>query len=130
MRKDDLSLQHYKGFMENDKVLALKYGLDKSIFFKSKATIDINSLRYRIISKYSHGAVKDEQIIYLIGDSIEIDNPYNLKIRADKIVSEALHISRKKAKQLIKSGIITFNDYPRQNLEILIIGDIYNEPSH
>ena len=127
VRKEDFSSLHYNAFMENDKDLAMKYGLDKSVFSRNKAEIDRTGIKHLIIPINSHNPDEDEQILHLIGDSIEIENPYGLKIRTEKLIAETLHISRKQAKQLKISGVITLNNYPDRKLELLIKGDIYNE---
>lgn len=126
-KKEDLSQHHYKSFLENDKDLAMKYGMDKSILLRNRAEIDKNGIKYHTIPKITRKLEVDEQIFYLIGDSIEIENPYGLKIRLDKIISEILHVSRKKVTQLEISGAITLNHNLGQNLEILVKGSIYNE---
>lgn len=126
LQKDALSQQQYKNFMENDKELAMKYGVDKSIFAKNKAEIDKNGMRYQTQLKTSPTLDPDEPINFREGDSIELENPCSLKLRPDKILAEILNISRSKAVQLEEAGIITLMNDPGQNLEVLIHGDINN----
>lgn len=126
-KKEDLSPQQYKSFMESDKELAMNYGMDKSIFSKNKAEIDKNGIKYQTIPKNVQKHTVDKQTFYLAGDLIEVRNPYELKIRTDKMISEILQISRTKATQLEISGVIHLNHHPGQNLELLIKGNIYNE---
>lgn len=45
LRKDTLSLELYKGFMENDEELSKVYDTDKSLFVRNKAEIDWKSSR-------------------------------------------------------------------------------------
>ncbi len=125
--KVDLPLQHYKSFMENDKVLAMRYGMDKSILSKNKAEIDKNGIKYQTITKEAQSHNTDGEINHLAGDFIKIENTYGLKIRADKIIADILHVSRTKAAQLEVSGIITLNHLPGQNLEVIINENIYHE---
>lgn len=129
LRNNAISKEHYKGFLENDKELALSYGLDKSIFLKNKLEINLSTIKYQLFPGHYHKTNKDEPIHYRNGDILEIENPYGLKVRTDKMISELLHVSRTKAKQLELSGVITFMNNPGKSLQLIIRGDPYHDTS-
>ncbi len=114
--------------MENNIDLAVVYGTDKSVFAKNKAEIDYNNMKYQIHSLNSIGNMKDTSIRFELDDLIIIENPFDLKIRTDKIVAELLRTTRNKEKQLEKAEMIVIkNNSIERNIEILIKGAINNE---
>ncbi len=129
LRNNAFSKEHYKGFLENDKALALSYGLDKSIFLKNKLEINLSTIKYQLLPGHYQKTHKDEPLQYRNGDIVEIENPYGLKVRTDKMISELFHVSRTKAKQLELSGVITFINNPGQSLTLIIRGDLYHDSS-
>lgn len=88
----------YEGFLANNPALAKIYGLNKQLMAKNKVEVDWNDLAYELVGESLEGTLG-------IG-SIEIQNPYGLKLRTEKVLSEILQISRNKVKLLEKEGII------------------------
>ena len=128
LRPQDISPEHYKKFMENDFNLANVYGTDKSVFAKNKAEINYNNIKYQINSLNSVGTNNYAPICFQSGDQLLIENPFELKIRTDKIVAELLNITRSKEKQLEKTGKVILRNNPlERNIEILIQGDFNYE---
>lgn len=91
--------REYESFLSNDKKLALMYGMNKALFIRNRVEIDAGEIEYEISP--SEGACADHMV-----ECIEIDNPYEVKIRTDKIVSQILNITRAQVKQLEQSGMI------------------------
>lgn len=95
-----------KSFMENNEELAKIYGTDISFFARNKGEIDWDNVQYEITNKNLINITIEKQIPFQSGDIIQIDNPFGIKIRADKIISEVLHISRNKIKRLKETNSI------------------------
>lgn len=95
-----------ESFMENNKELAKLYGTDISFFARNKGKIDWDNVQYEITNTNTINITSEKQILFHSGDLIQIDNPSGIKIRADKIISEVLHISRSKVKQLKETNAI------------------------
>lgn len=91
MKPSFLARDEYQAFLENDKELALKYGMNKGIFEANRAQIDATNI------PYSLKKLKEEEKPEFV-----IKNPYGLKIRTDKLLAEVLEISRSAAKELLK----------------------------
>jgi hypothetical protein len=89
--------------MGNDLELAREYGNNKNLFTRNKAEIDLEHISYCIAT------IKKEPDD--TGNYIVINNPYELKIRVDKLLSEMMGISRTQVKQLMKEERI----YIKQN---------------
>ncbi len=114
-----------KGFMENDKALAKKYGTDKSLFVRNKAEVDWSSIKYQIINNKNQQPVTENMTAYKSGDCIQISNPFGLNIRADKIIADILSLTRSRVKQRQKDGEIEIaENRPDNNINITIYGDI------
>ena len=88
----------YEQFLANDQDMALKYGMDRSLFIRNKAEIDAEHINYSIN--------KVEVVDSRYGEGFEIYNPYELKLRTDKVVAEILGLSRSEIKECIKQGEI------------------------
>lgn len=89
-----------ENLMENNEDLAKLYGTDISFFARNKGDIDWDNVQYEITNITPVHITTEKQILFQSGDLIQIDNPFGIKIREDKIISEVLHISRNKVKQL------------------------------
>ena len=92
--------QIYQSFLENDRELALEYVNDKQLFSKNKAEIDLES------EKYHMRVIKGE----LTNDFeyIEIANPFELRVRTDRVIADLLGISRSKLKIWINNEVIVY----------------------
>lgn len=98
-KSQSFSREVLHNYMTNDYDLTFKWGLDKSLFHNNKAIIDENSLVYEI-----------EETGHRLGQEMIIHNPYNIKLRLDKVLSEIFKLSRSQVKQMIKSGKIKSGD--------------------
>lgn len=126
LSSNNLSSDQISSFMENDKELAMKYGTDKSFFVRNRAEIDWKNINYLIINTETQKLATDEYTVFKSGDLIQISNPCWLKIRIDKIISDTLHITRNKIKQLQETGTIeVIRNHSDSNIDIAILGDIY-----
>ena len=114
---DQFSPSQYQGFMNNEKVLAKKYGTDKSYFLKNKAEIDWSCVKYQLVNTNSLQSSAEETNLLHPGDILHIENPSGLKVRNDKIIAELFHITRNAAKRLEESGSINI---VRNNLGLSI----------
>jgi len=92
----------YEYFLVNDKELALKYGMNKALFARNKAEIDCESVTYRL-EKIEIEEGSNEQ-------GFMIENPYEIKLRTDKVISQVLGISRNEVKEFISNGQISFEN--------------------
>lgn len=93
-----MSVDQYNKFLANDKELALAYGNTKALFARNKAEIDLEHINYDVVGIDKKRPKVDYGIV--------ISNPYEIKIRADKVLSQILGITRNQIKQLIKQEVI------------------------
>ena len=101
----------YALFLANDGDLALKYGTDRQLFIRNKAEIDGNDINYELIPNETAD----------VQSKLIIENPYELKVRTDKVAAELLGITRSKIKQLEKSGLIEYEqNYLGRQTEIIV----------
>lgn len=100
--------EQYEGFLSNDKSLASQHALNKEIFIKNHAEIDMEKLEYELVWFPDKGLSYDNII------QVEIKNPYSLQLRLDKIIAKELLLSRTQVKKCMESGRI----YSLENLEI------------
>lgn len=103
IRPTDIPAEKYKAFLANDKLLALSYGTSLEFFQKNKAQPDINILEYTYEKLSSTVLSTDAESNLLV-----IYNPFRLKIRMDKLLSEILDISRSRLQKLSNDNIIFF----------------------
>lgn len=88
----------YEAFLANDEKMALKYGMARSLFIRNKAEIDAEHISYTI-NKVQVEQNEDRE-------GFEIYNPYELRLRTDKVIAEILGLSRSEMKAYIESGQI------------------------
>lgn len=125
VKTEMISSEEYRLFMENDALLALKYGTDKTVFAKNKAEIDNSKMNYHLLS-VNEQTGKLNPIVFQTGDLIEIENISEIKLRWDKLAAEILHISRNKLKMLeTNEKIKIISEISNQKIEIWIQEDIY-----
>ncbi|MGL5437956.1 MAG: DUF1062 domain-containing protein [Lachnospiraceae bacterium] len=101
----------YQKFMANNKGLAEAYGRDKRLFASNKAETDCNSMKYRLRLLQGDDELDD-------CGWITIKNPFQLKVRADKLMAELLCISRSREKELEKSGSIIIDSNDREEIRV------------
>lgn len=97
--------EEYQCFQENNEQLAETYGKTVLLFRKNKADIDLEKINYdfvKVNEAVEHGNFADQIVI-------TINNPYQLKIRPEKQIAEALGLSRSRVKNLLEEGRIEWN---------------------
>lgn len=97
IRPSELSVEDYERYLANDRELALQHGMDKNILARNKAEIDWENLSYEL-ELLSEEAQQSSGIL--------IRNPYNIKIRVDKVLADVLPINRSSIKKLMKQDAI------------------------
>lgn len=91
-RPSEINNNEYIRILANDIDLATEYGNKKEIFARNKSEIDLESLQYQIIQSFD-GSHQSEEII--------IRNPYELKLRTDRVLADIFKITRSMVKSLI-----------------------------
>lgn len=94
--RTELKKEEYEKLLANDALLALEYGNRRELFAKNRAEIDYENVSYQI-NKITAACESTSAVL-------EIRNPYGVRIRSDKILSEILQLPRNKIKQMIKDG--------------------------
>lgn len=92
--------EEYQCFLNNDEQFAEMHGKNMHLFRKNKATVDFEKVNYEFVKLHEtmeYGNF-EEQI------EISINNPYQLKIRPEKQISEILGLSRSQVKNLLEKG--------------------------
>ncbi len=97
IKPSELSTEEYSRYLSNDDELAMKHGMDKNLLSKNKVEIDWENLSFEL-----YPILKSRQQ----SSCIAIQNPYDIKVRMDKILSEILEISRSRVKELIKQELL------------------------
>ena len=113
-------------FTQNDAALAYKYGTDPHFFAQNKAEVDWANVVYRLEHNPNETTSNESTIHpFKAGDLIALHNPSHLKVRAEKVISEVLNISRSKLNVCLKSNDIQIiEDKINHKLNIQIINDI------
>lgn len=93
----DLSNEHLEQFMRNDKALAGQIGFDSALHARNKVFLDLSEVPIAIV-----GDIPNESEATLI----EIECTVALGLRADKVLSQKLSVSRASIKQHILEGRI------------------------
>lgn len=111
IKPTEIPSEDYRRFLANDKELALSYGMNKSFFTKNKAQIDKDDIMYELIpvkGDETAGVKKADEVGTEVDQEeitqIMIYNPYELKIRLDKVVAEILQLSRSRVRKLLEEG--------------------------
>lgn len=102
VKPTEIPEENYKCFLANDAKLALEYGMDKALLARNKAFISDEDMEYDLFPKIQNEVPKWQEEIPKT--QIILENPYGLKVREDKLVSEILKISRSKAKKILTQG--------------------------
>ncbi len=92
-----------EGFMSNSNKLAKYYGNTCEFFSHNKAEIDWNSICYTIEAEEDY----EMDVLSALeqGDTIIIHNPFCLKVRVERLLSDLFNISRTKVKEQIKNNV-------------------------
>ena len=106
-RPEDISSEEYAQFRANSSKLAYRYGTDSSLFARNRAEVNWPDMSYHLenVENQSEQDRDDVEIKSLqdwedVEIEIVIENPHQLRIRADKLVADYLNVSRGKLKQL------------------------------
>ena len=93
----------YQRFLSNDEQLAEEYGRNFQLLQKNKAEIDSKNVNYELVKLQEtvDETACDNQTLIII------HNPYDLKIRPEKLISDILGLSTNQAKKLIAKETIT-----------------------
>lgn len=106
VNRTEIPMERYQRFLANDGQEALRVGLDKTLFKRAKAEIDWEAVEYEVCP-CAGGAGREECPFVKSADGeteIVLHNPYELKLRADKILTEILSLSRTRVRQMMKDG--------------------------
>lgn len=100
----DIPGEEYRQFLENHREAALWWGTRKEVFARNRAEIDPEGIEYETIligkeNEENEGREGKKRLI-------AIDNPYELKIRTDKVAAEICHITRSRLRRLVQEGKI------------------------
>ena len=89
--------EKYQLFLANDERLAMEYGTNYAFFRKNQVEVDGESICYHYEKEMK------EQFLGLSYDGkIQINNPYGLKLRPEKVAAEMLQMSRSQIKKLLQ----------------------------
>ncbi|WP_099466882.1 DUF1062 domain-containing protein [Konateibacter massiliensis] len=116
-RPESLLRQEYEEFLRNSSGLAFQYGTDSQFFARNKAEVDWTQIKYMM--KRQNDRMDGKELLFQKGDLLVIRNPYLLKIRTDKIVSEILKFTRTRIKELERLGVIIVEE-DKQEHKIII----------
>ncbi|MCM1047939.1 MAG: DUF1062 domain-containing protein [Clostridiales bacterium] len=97
--------EEYRRFLDNDEEFAQMYGKNMQLFKKNRANIDWEKLNYDFVKR--HETMENNSSDDML--AVTISNPYQLKIRLEKQISEVLDLSVNQVKSLIKKGDIAIN---------------------
>jgi hypothetical protein len=99
---EDVDRGLYGAFLGNSAELALRYAFDASALARNNASVCYDSVRCQVSGDM---IAADEQGGAYV--TLNIENPYGIEIRLDKLLSETLGVSRSKVKRCIDSGDIS-----------------------
>lgn len=97
IRPEKIDKQEYLHFLENDSETAFHYGLDKTLMAKCRAEIDWDKVSYHfeMLSEQKQNAS-----CYIV------QNPYQLKIRPERIAAQILRLGRNQIKKMLQTETI------------------------
>ena len=96
-----ISKDLYKKFMENDTELAFTYGINELLFEKNGLQIDKTDIIYKLICDE-----EKNEVVFIV------HNPYQIKVKVSKIISEIIGCSSNKVLKMKNEGILEYEgDY-------------------
>lgn len=101
---DKLPEAAYRAFLANDASAVFRYGMDKGIFKKNRVELFWDAAGYEVQTAEACAADAESGITL-----VNLENPYGIPVRSDKIVSGILGVSRSKVKELLKNGQLVVN---------------------
>lgn len=118
VRPAEIPEREYTCLMENDAQMALRLGTDRQLFARCRAEIDWEAVYWKAVPK-ERPEQDTEQILLL-------DNPYELKLRTDKVVAQILGLTRNKVRQLGEQDKIRIEqNYLGRRTQVWIAGGFY-----
>lgn len=144
VKPESLDAEEYQKFLKNDAELAMEYGMSKSILGKGKAEIDYEHMEYDILKVEAAGDDLSESCMdekqsggdpqtavqtpqKFASNQIRIENPYEIKIRLERVLAEITGISRSRIRKEMKAGGIVVNtpsDVPGKMISVEIHSEI------
>lgn len=118
IHKNRLNKAEYEAFLRNDQEIVYKYGLNRVLFQRNNVSI------FEEPAYVLRGTGKDTEV-----NTIKFRNPYNLRIRYDKLIAECLKISRSEAKRALENGVISI-EQPSDNEVIFNIDVCYYQKTN
>lgn len=108
--------EEYRRFLSNNEELAEEYGKKMSFFQDNRAEIDWGNIPCGYIKK------SETELTTVAGyeTQLVIQNPYRLKIRAEKQLSEVLGVSVNRIKRLAEQEIIRFDIISSQLVSVYV----------
>lgn len=110
--------EEYQCFLDNDEQLAEMYGKNAQLFRKNKAAIDFEKADYELVKlneTVEYGDGKEQTVI-------AVNNPYQLKIRPEKLIAEILGLSGNQAKSMLEKGEIELKTELAQFISVSVMG--------
>lgn len=107
--------EEYAAFLRNDEELAFQMANDRGLLEKHHCVIQSESVAYSL-----------DQIEEGDDTTIVIQNPYGMKVRIEKLISQIWQVSRSKVKKLIEDEQISFFVNEKQDIVIHCKKEAYN----
>lgn len=105
VKPHSINKHEYEKFLSNDRELAREYAFNLGVYSKNKAEVILDNINYKLIQRESEAYyIKENEFV------IEVACRYPIEVRVDKLLSDALGVSRSKIKDMHKKGIIFIND--------------------
>lgn len=95
----------YEKFLQNDEILAEKYGKTLSFFVRNKLVVNTETQEYELFDSCKQPVA--EACKYETGTYVKVMNPYQLQLRAEKVASLVFGLSRSTLKKEMDSGKLT-----------------------
>lgn len=116
--------EEYKGFLDNDELLAEKYGRNLQFFKRNKAEVDFQNVNFRIEKREEKmGESENMQQVLIV-----IHNPYCLKLRPEKQIAEILGLSKSQVKKHLEKEEIRVDAVSSQYLSVYVGYDLQRHP--
>lgn len=98
INRSALDKAKYEALLRNDREIVYQYGLDRILLQQNG--VEIFEEPSYVLKDIGEG---------IGGALIRFCNPYHLRIRYDKLLSECFEISRSKAKKALETGVLSVN---------------------
>ena len=110
IRPEKINKEEYQHFLENEEGTAFRYGLDKKIMMQQKSEIDWDKVTYHfeVVSDQ-----ESDRNCYIV------QNPYQLKIRPERIAAQLMELGRNQIKKLQQEGKIMICQADCENMKII-----------